>query len=288
MNLPEVVTREEWLDAAEETADPGKELTRQRDALNADRRRLPMVAIEKDYVFQGPDGPVGLADLFDGCTQLIVRHAMYDPDWEKACPSCTATMDEMAPALFAHLRTRDTAYAAISPAPYPKLAAYRAEYGWTFPWYSSFESDFNYDFGVTLDPAVTPVVFNYRSHAELIALIRPGPTTPQARWVGSAASCGSGTMSFTRTPRSAAVARKSTWTSTGAWTSRPWAARRTGRSRRVGPPRPGRPLQSSPDGGGRRPGSAERPGRGAIGHVLAPTETLWCACQRSRSGFFGR
>jgi predicted dithiol-disulfide oxidoreductase (DUF899 family) len=170
LNLPEVVTREKWLAARKELLIREKELTRQRDALNADRRRLPMVAIEKDYSFQGPDGPVGLADLFDGCSQLIVRHAMYDPEWEKACPSCTATMDEMAPALFAHLRTRDTAYAAISRAPYPKLAEYRAEHGWTFPWYSSFGSDFNYDFGVTLDPAITPVVFNYRSHAELIAL----------------------------------------------------------------------------------------------------------------------
>jgi predicted dithiol-disulfide oxidoreductase (DUF899 family) len=170
LNLPEVVTREEWLAARKELLLREKELTRQRDALNADRRRLPMVAIEKDYSFEGPDGTVGLSDLFDGYSQLIVRHAMYDPEWEKACPSCTATMDEMAPALFAHLRTRDTAYVAISRAPYPKLAEYRAEHGWTFPWYSSFGSDFNYDFGVTLDPEVTPVVFNYRSHPELIAL----------------------------------------------------------------------------------------------------------------------
>ena len=169
MTLPEVVTREEWLVARKDLLAREKELTRQRDLLNAERRRLPMVAVEKSYTFEGPDGPVTLADLFDSCTQLIVRHAMFDPEWEKACPSCTDGMDETSPALLRHLRTRDTAYAAISRAPYPKLAAYRAEHGWTFPWYSSFGSDFNYDFGVTLDPAVTPVVYNYRSHAELIA-----------------------------------------------------------------------------------------------------------------------
>jgi predicted dithiol-disulfide oxidoreductase (DUF899 family) len=170
LNLPEVVTREQWLVARKELLAREKELTRQRDLLNADRRRLPMVAIEKEYVFEGPDGQVGLADMFDGCSQLVVRHAMYDPEWEKACPSCTAGMDEMSPALLAHLRTRDTAYVVISRAPYSKLAEYGRERGWTFPWYSSFGSDFNYDFGVTLDPAVTPVVYNYRDLPELIAI----------------------------------------------------------------------------------------------------------------------
>jgi len=170
LNLPVVVTREEWLVARKELLVREKELTRQRDLLNADRRRLPMVAIEKDYAFEGPAGTVGLADIFAGCSQLIVRHAMFDPDWEKACPSCTAGMDEVSPGLLSHLGTRDTAYVAISRAPYPKLADYRSERGWTFPWYSSYGSDFNYDFGVTLDPAITPVFFNYRSHAELIEL----------------------------------------------------------------------------------------------------------------------
>jgi predicted dithiol-disulfide oxidoreductase (DUF899 family) len=173
LKLPEVVTREEWLAARKELLTREKELTRQRDVLNADRRRLPMVTIEKDYVFEGPDGQVGLADLFDGCSQLVVRHAMYDPEWEDACPSCTGGMDETSPALLAHLRTRDTAFAAISRAPYSKLEKYGRGRGWTFPWYSSFGSDFNYDFGATLDPAVTPVIYNYRSLPELIA-IEPG------------------------------------------------------------------------------------------------------------------
>jgi len=170
LNLPEVVTREEWLVARKQLLGREKELTRQRDQVNADRRRLPMVAIEKSYTFEGPDGLVGLPDMFDGCSQLIVRHAMFDPEWAAACPSCTAGMDETAPALLAHLRTRDTSYAVVSRAPYPKLAEYRTEHGWTFPWYSSFGSDFNYDFAVTLDPAITPVVYNYRNHDELIAL----------------------------------------------------------------------------------------------------------------------
>lgn len=170
MSLPEVATREEWLVARKQLLAREKELTRQRDTLNADRRRLPMVRIEQDYSFEGPDGSATLRDLFDGCSQLIVRHAMFDPEWAQACPSCTAAMDEMSPALLAHLRFRDTAYVAISRTPYPKLAKYRSEHGWTFPWYSSFGTEFNYDFGVTLDPAVAPVNFNYRNHSELIAL----------------------------------------------------------------------------------------------------------------------
>jgi predicted dithiol-disulfide oxidoreductase (DUF899 family) len=138
LSLPEVATREEWLVARKQLLAREKELTRQRDALNADRRRLPMVRIEQDYSFEGPDGLATLLDLFDGCSQLIVRHAMFDPEWAKACPSCTAAMDETSPGLLAHLRFRDTAYVAISRAPYPKLAKYRSERGWTFPWYSSF------------------------------------------------------------------------------------------------------------------------------------------------------
>jgi len=113
-----------------------------------------MVRIANDYSFEGPDGLATLPDLFDGYSQLIVRHAMFDPEWERTCPTGTAAMDETSPALLAHLRSRDTAYAAISRAPYPKLAEYLSEHDWTFPWYSSFGSDFNYDFGVTLDPAV--------------------------------------------------------------------------------------------------------------------------------------
>src|SRR4051794_6274740 len=97
MSLPEVVGRDEWLGAPKELLAREKELPRPRDALNAARRRLPMVRVEKDYVFTGPDGPASLLDLFDGCRQLIVSHFMFGPTWEDGCPSCTAGADEMAP-----------------------------------------------------------------------------------------------------------------------------------------------------------------------------------------------
>ena len=161
MSLPQVVSREEWLAAREQLLVREKELTRQRDALNADRRRLPMTVVEKEYWFEGPDGKAGLADLFDGCGQLIVQHVMFAPDWESVCPGCSAGLDEMAPAVLAHLRTRDTAFAAISRAPFAKLAAAKSAKGWKFDWYSSDGSDFNYDFNASLDPSIAPPVFNY-------------------------------------------------------------------------------------------------------------------------------
>jgi predicted dithiol-disulfide oxidoreductase (DUF899 family) len=166
MTLPEVVSREEWLAARQQLLAREKELTRQRDVLNADRRRLPMVRIEKQYKFEGPQGAAGLPDLFERSSQLIVQHVMFDPGWDAACPSCTASLDESAPALLAHLKARGTSYARVARAPYAKIAAYREAHGWTFPWYSSNGSDFNYDFGVTLDPAVVSPEYNYRSQQE--------------------------------------------------------------------------------------------------------------------------
>jgi predicted dithiol-disulfide oxidoreductase (DUF899 family) len=165
VSLPEIVTREEWLAARTELLAREKEQTRQRDALNADRRRLPMVEITKDYTFAGPDGCVSLADLFEGRSQLIVQHVMFDPDWDAACPGCTAALDEVAPAMLRHLESRETSFAGVSRAPYPKLAAYQAARGWQFGWYSSNGSDFNYDFDATVDASVKPPVYNYRSQA---------------------------------------------------------------------------------------------------------------------------
>jgi predicted dithiol-disulfide oxidoreductase (DUF899 family) len=162
MSLPEITTREEWLVARRELLDREKEQTRARDALNADRRRLPMVALDKDYVFEGPDGRIGLPELFDGCGQLIVQHVMFDPGWDDVCGGCSAGLDEMAPGLLRHLRSRDTAFAAVARAPFAKLADARARKGWELPMYSSFGSDFNYDLGVTLDESVAPVEYNYR------------------------------------------------------------------------------------------------------------------------------
>src|SRR6201996_8940630 len=167
MSLPDVVSHEEWLTARADFLAREKEFTRMRDRLVADRRRLPMERVEKDYRFTGPDGEVTLADLFDGRRQLIVCHFMFDPDWEDGCSSCTAGADEMSPGHREHLRGRDTNLVFVSRAPYEKLARYRAERGWTFPWYSSYGSDFNYDYAVTLDESVTAASYNYTSADEL-------------------------------------------------------------------------------------------------------------------------
>jgi predicted dithiol-disulfide oxidoreductase (DUF899 family) len=169
MNLPQVVSRDEWLAARKELLLHEKELTRVRDALNADRRRLPMVRIDKDYRFTGPDGEVGLLDMFDGCRQLVLQHFMFDPSWDAGCGSCTAMAEGLSEGVLAHLRKRSTAYAAVSRAPYPKLQTMREAKGWTFPWYSSHSSEFNYDFHVTLDPAVGPASYNFRDADELVA-----------------------------------------------------------------------------------------------------------------------
>jgi predicted dithiol-disulfide oxidoreductase (DUF899 family) len=169
MSLPRIATRDEWRKARVELLEEEKAFTRQRDALNARRRELPMVEVDEDYVFDGPGGPARLADLFDGRRQLIVYHFMFQPEWEDGCPSCTAGTDELSPGFFEHLNSRDTSYALISRAPLAKLEAYKAKKGWDIPWYSSFGSEFNYDFGVTIDVSKGFDEFNYRSRAEFEA-----------------------------------------------------------------------------------------------------------------------
>ncbi|HEY3830862.1 MAG TPA: DUF899 domain-containing protein [Acidimicrobiia bacterium] len=169
MSLPDVVTREEWLAARRALLADEKAMTRARDTLSAHRRELPMVLVDDHYRFAGPDGEVTLADLFEGRRQLIVQHFMFDPEWDDGCPSCTAAADEMSDGLRTHLAARDTTFAAISRAPLDKLERWKAKKGWTFPWYSSFGSSFNYDFHVTIDPSVAPVMFNYRNPDELEA-----------------------------------------------------------------------------------------------------------------------
>jgi predicted dithiol-disulfide oxidoreductase (DUF899 family) len=166
MSLPQVVSRDEWLVARKALLAKEKQLTRERDTLNAERRRLPMVEIEKDYVFEGPDGKARLLDLFEGRRQLIVGHFMFDPGWEDGCPSCSAGADEVAKGLLEHLHARDTTLAYVSRAPIDKIERYKARKGWTFPWYSSHGSDFNYDFHATLDESVAPIEYNYRTKEE--------------------------------------------------------------------------------------------------------------------------
>jgi predicted dithiol-disulfide oxidoreductase (DUF899 family) len=166
MSLPEIVSREEWLTARKRLLDEEKAMTRARDALNVKRRMLPMVRVDKPYRFHGRDGDASLLDLFEGRRQLIVRHFMFGPDWDSGCPSCTAGADELADGLLQHLHARQTTLAVVSRAPLEKLERYKAERGWTFPWYSSFGSDFNYDFHVTLDESVAPMEYNYRTSEE--------------------------------------------------------------------------------------------------------------------------
>mgnify|MGYP003670358959 CR=1 FL=1 len=132
---PEIVTEQQWLSERLDLLTAEKKLTQQLDRVNALRRKLPMVKLEKDYQFDGPDGKLSLLDLFEGRRQLIVYHFMFDPDWERA--------------------------------PLEKLLNMKADQGWNRTWVSSFESDFNYDFHVTLDDKITPPQYNYRTQAEL-------------------------------------------------------------------------------------------------------------------------
>ena len=124
-----------------------------------------MVKVEKDYRFQADTGEVSLKDLFDGKRQLIVYHFMFDPSWDKGCPGCTGLVDTLSD--LSMLTKRQTNFVLISRAPLPKLHAYKAEHGWTIPWYSSFGSDFNYDYHVTQDRSIVPLTYNYRSEADM-------------------------------------------------------------------------------------------------------------------------
>lgn len=163
MSLPNVVTPEEWRAARVALLEKEKSATRARDALNTERRLLPMVRVEKEYEFEGPDGPVTLRRLFGDHLQLIVSHFMFDPDWTDGCPSCTAGAAQRGDGVFKHLAARRTAFVTISRARLATIEDYKARMGWTFPWVSSFASDFNYDFHVTIDDTVTPGEWNYRS-----------------------------------------------------------------------------------------------------------------------------
>ena len=172
---PPIVSRDQWLGERKKLLAHEKELTRQYDRVNAERRRLPMVRIEKDYVFDAADGKRSLKDLFEGRRQLVIYHFMFDPSWEKGCPGCTGYADAIGD--LGMLGDRDTTFAFVSRAPLAKLEAYKAQKGWSIPWYSSFGSDFNYDFHVTNDERVAPVEYNYRSKAELEANKVPNAMT---------------------------------------------------------------------------------------------------------------
>jgi len=166
--LPQVVSREEWLKERRDFLVREKEHTRERDALNADRRRLPMVRVEKDYVFEGPNGQVTLADLFAGRRQLVVRHVMFGPDWQAPCPGCSADIRQLTRSLFDDLAARQTTHVLVSRAPFAKIEEAKRERGWDIPWFSAFGSDFNYDLQVTMDAQLPQLEYNYRVELDLL------------------------------------------------------------------------------------------------------------------------
>jgi predicted dithiol-disulfide oxidoreductase (DUF899 family) len=161
-----IVSPEDWITARKALLAREKELTRLRDALAEERRRLPRVAVENDYVFEGPGGPARLLELFGPHPQLVVYHFMFDPAWEQGCKSCSYVMDNVSGGLV-HLGARDTAFAAVSRAPLEKLQAFRTRMGWTFPWYSSAGSTFNYDYQATIDEEAGSTQYNYESAESL-------------------------------------------------------------------------------------------------------------------------
>jgi predicted dithiol-disulfide oxidoreductase (DUF899 family) len=147
MNLPPIVSETEWQAALDALRAKEKEATRARDALAAERRRLPRLRIEKDSVFGGPDGEASLLDLFEGRRQLLLYHFMFGPNQDAGCDGCSMVVDQIGH--LAHLHARDTSFSVVSRAPIEKIEAYRQRMGWSIPWYSSFGSDFNVDLGVS-------------------------------------------------------------------------------------------------------------------------------------------
>ncbi len=152
MSEHEIVSREQWIVARKAFLAKEKDLTRQRDRLSAERRGLPWVKVEKSYVFDTPQGKRRLADLFDGRSQLIVKHFMLAPGQEEGCVGCSFEVDHVEGALM-HFRHHDVAYVAVGRAPLAEIEAYRRRMGWDFPFVSSHGSDFNYDFNVSFTPA---------------------------------------------------------------------------------------------------------------------------------------
>lgn len=148
MSSPKIVSREDWLAARKALLAKEKAFSKERDAISKARRELGMVLVENPYTFDSPGGKQTLRDLFGDRRQLVVYHFMLDPKWEAGCKSCSLIADHLEPSRV-HLRARDIALAAVSRAPIANIERYEKRMGWTFPWVSSFESDFNHDFGVT-------------------------------------------------------------------------------------------------------------------------------------------
>jgi predicted dithiol-disulfide oxidoreductase (DUF899 family) len=165
----EVVAHDAWVAARTELLAQEKEFTRLRDELGRRRRELPWEVVEKEYVLDGAQGRQSLAELFDGRSQLVVYHFMFAPEDEEGCPHCSFWADSF-DANVVHLKARDVTFVAVSRAPYPKLAAYRERMGWTFPWLSAAESDFNFDYRVSFTPEeqANGGVYNYVEQSSLL------------------------------------------------------------------------------------------------------------------------
>lgn len=158
-----IVSHEDWIEARKRLLLKEKEFTRLRDQLNQERRDLPWEAVEKDYVFEGPDGKMTFPALFEGRSQLVLYHFMFGPDWDAGCPHCSRWADNFN-GIIVHLNQRDVTLVAVSRAPYVKLAAYKKRMGWGFKWFSSFGSDFNFDYYVSFTPeevAKQEAFYNY-------------------------------------------------------------------------------------------------------------------------------
>ena len=147
----QIVSKNEWIESRKVLLKKEKQFTALRDQLSQQRRDLPWVAVDKEYVFDGPNGKQTLSELFDGRSQLIVYHFMYDPNWDAGCPSCSFWADNFNN-IIVHLNQRDVTMIAISKAPYNKIAAYKKRLGWEFKWVSSFDTDFNFDYFVSFTP----------------------------------------------------------------------------------------------------------------------------------------
>lgn len=165
LELPKIVSREEWLKQRKELLKEEKKFGKQLEKINAKRRQLPMVEIKKEYIFDGTDGRESLLSLFKGRNQLIVQHFMFDPEWDEGCKGCSFQTDNIGN--LAHLYARDASLVMVSRAPLEKLEKFKKRMGWTFPWYSSNESDFNYDFHVTIDASRGSDVYNYEDIEKL-------------------------------------------------------------------------------------------------------------------------
>ena len=147
----QIVSKNEWIESRKVLLKKEKQFTALRDQLSQQRRDLPWVAVDKEYIFDGPNGKETLSELFDGRSQLIVYHFMYDPNWDAGCPSCSFWADNFNN-IIVHLNQRDVTMIAISKAPYNKIAAYKKRLGWEFKWVSSFDTDFNFDYFVSFTP----------------------------------------------------------------------------------------------------------------------------------------